>query len=389
MRMKSLAFIFLCLYLASSAAAQSNFQDANFSSGWSTTVLSGQLPASATAVATTVPTGGTGPTPPYRKVEHLNYNLIFAAHVHQPSIYDPATGAITSIDYSYDLLGFKLEQDSLAVAYRLLLVQNGTYYTGPTDQITFDRWTSFPTKRLLRANFTKVAGNGPDLPDFSCAGARITLGYLTANSTNPISGPTASLASGIDNWNVTVNSIPCTPPPPVVNPCCPPWTSTLLADMLFYQGSGGIAAPYTLIFKPASAFETQIQAYINYLNALNPAIHKIIIQFRLNDAGTGAAPTGGPQVGSNQHFVIWSAGGNGTPSNGVPNFFTLGVEPMQVNRWYRVNTGIFLNDGIQFFPKECADNSVAVRIQVQKSARGAVLQIRGADGRIVERQLTR
>ncbi len=53
-----------------------------------------------------------------------------------------------------------------------------------------------------------------------------------------------------------------------------------------------------------------------------------------------------------------------------------------------VNTGIFLNDGIQFFPKVCADNSVAVRIQVQKSTR-AVLQIRKADGRIVERELPR
>lgn len=160
--------------------------------------------------------------------------------------------------------------------------------------------------------------------------------------------------------------------------------------MLIYQGSGGIAAPYTLRFQPAPAFKIQIQAYIDYLNTLNPAITAITIQFRLHDAGTGAVPVVGQQVGSN-YWATWNApNGNGNPTPAV-NFFNLGPESMQVNRWYRVHTGIYLEGGNQFFPKKCADNEVDVRIQVQRTAKtGAgirVLQIRKPDGRMIEKQL--
>lgn len=181
----------------------------------------------------------------------------------------------------------------------------------------------------------------------------------------------------------------CGSAPPAVDPCCPPWNSGMLADMLFYKGSGSIAAPYTLQFQPTDAFEAQIQAYLNYLNILNPAINSIVIHFRLNDAGTGSVPISGPMVGFN-HFVAWGAGGGGVPINGPIEFFTLQNEPMQVNRWYRVHTGIFLNDNEQFFPAQCASNHVDVRIQVQggPGSAGLVLQIRTPDGRIVEKALT-
>jgi len=196
-------------------------------------------------------------------------------------------------------------------------------------------------------------------------------------------------ANEIEDLSVDYSQRPDTQPPPMVDPCCPPWNSGRLEDMLFYVGSGGIGAPFTLQFQPSSSFEGQIQAYINYLNTLNPAINSIIIAFRLNDAGTGSVPTGGPMVGL-AHFVAWSAGGNGSPSNGPVNFFTLLDEPMQVNRWYRVHTGIFLNDQEQFFPKGCADNHVDIRIQVQHGPGAAdpVLQIFQPDGRIIEKALS-
>jgi hypothetical protein len=179
----------------------------------------------------------------------------------------------------------------------------------------------------------------------------------------------------------------CTPP----DPCCPPWNSALLEDLLFYKGSGGIAAPYTLLFQPTKLFEDQIQAYIDYLHALDSSMTTITINFRINDAGVGTAPSGGPQVG-NQYFIGWKAGGKGTPV-GSTNFFNLGTDSLKVNRWYRIHTGIFLNDGLKFFPDSCADNNVDVRIQVQRAAsRGLsgspVLQIRRADGSIVEKPLS-
>lgn len=175
---------------------------------------------------------------------------------------------------------------------------------------------------------------------------------------------------------------------PTIDPCCPPWTSALLEEMLFYQGTGGIAKPYTLRFQPTPLFLNQIQAYIDYLGLLNPAIHRIVLHFRLHDAGTGTLPVVGAQVG-NDYFTWWDAGGSG--QQGATSFFNLPTEEMKVNRWYRIHTGIFL-DGIRFFPESCDNNEVDVRIQVIRSAVSAssakpVLQIRKADGRIIERQL--
>jgi hypothetical protein len=182
-------------------------------------------------------------------------------------------------------------------------------------------------------------------------------------------------------------------PPAVVDPCCPPWTAQRLEDMLFYRGSGGIAAPYTLQFEPTNELKAQIQAYIDYPNALDPGITQITIQFRLHDAGAGATPLSGAQVGSS-HYVTWGAGGNGEPTNGAVDFFSLGPESMQVNHWYRVHTGIYIdNPGKQFFPQKCANNDVDVRIQVQpvaarEGAGRAVLQLRTADGHILEKPLS-
>ena len=159
--------------------------------------------------------------------------------------------------------------------------------------------------------------------------------------------------------------------------------------MLFYEGSGGIAAPYTLVFTPTPLFNDQIQAYIDYVHLVNPAITTFNIAFRLNHAGTGQLPSGGPQVG-NQYFVWWIA--EESTVYGHTNFFTLATEPMQVNTWYRVNTGIYLNDGLTYFPFSCAENRIDVRLQVlsltaKSLGESPILQIRGADGVIVEKRM--
>lgn len=181
----------------------------------------------------------------------------------------------------------------------------------------------------------------------------------------------------------------CEPPPPV-DPCCPPWSKSALEDMLFYQGSGSIVDPYTLRFQPSATFLPMIQGYIDYLNVLNPAMNAITIHFRLHDAGTANTPVVGAQIGSD-HWVTWNAGGGGT-ANPPVNFFSLGAESMQINRWYRVHTGIYLEGGQTFFPASCADNDIDVRVQVQHALLRApvrVLQFRIAGGRIVEKKIDR
>lgn len=172
---------------------------------------------------------------------------------------------------------------------------------------------------------------------------------------------------------------------PPSDPCCPPWNEQKLEDMLFYKGTGGIADPYTLEFHPTPTLDAQMGAYINYLHAVNPAINAITIHFRLNDAGTGNTATGGPQV-SGDHWVTWAAGPNPT-AQPSPNFFSSATELMQINRWYRVHTGIYLENGQRFFPDTCANNDVDVRIQVVPHALRPLIEMRKSNGRKVERPL--
>jgi hypothetical protein len=176
---------------------------------------------------------------------------------------------------------------------------------------------------------------------------------------------------------------------PAPDPCCPPWSSTSLEEMLVYHGTGGIVAPYTLQFQPTSGLSNQMQAYINYLNSVNPAITQITIQFRLHDGGTGTSPVTGAQMGAS-HFITWQAGLTTGPFP-TPTFFSGVAETMVVNRWYVIHTGIFLENNQTFFGDSCANNDVAVRVQVQSLSRtiGAVatLMFRDATGRVMVRPL--
>jgi hypothetical protein len=172
---------------------------------------------------------------------------------------------------------------------------------------------------------------------------------------------------------------------PLPDPCCPPWNTTMLKEMLVYSGSGGINAPYTLKFQPASIFSHQMQAYINYLNSINPAFTAITIQFRLHDGGTGSTPTMLGQIG-NSYYETWNAGGSGPVP--TPAFFSMPQETMNVNHWYVVHTGIYLENHQTYFPSKCNDNDVAVRVQVLGlKGEAPKLQLRTPDGAIVERPM--
>jgi hypothetical protein len=176
---------------------------------------------------------------------------------------------------------------------------------------------------------------------------------------------------------------------PAPDPCCPPWNSASLAEMLFYQGTGGIAAPYTLAFQPSPVLQSQMQAYIDYLHAVNPAISQITIQFRLHDGGTGTTPVMGAQMGTS-HYITWQSGltTGGFPA---PNFFSGTAETMVINHWYVVHTGIYLENNQTFFGPDCANNDVGIRIQVLQLLRAggpdAVLQIRDRAGHVFEKPI--
>jgi hypothetical protein len=185
-----------------------------------------------------------------------------------------------------------------------------------------------------------------------------------------------------------------------VNPCCPPWTPSALADMMVYQGSGGIAAPYTLVFaNPAAApgVYGALQAYIEYLNAVNSAMTNLNIAFTLYDQGIPPVPPGnGTPVGSN-YFETWTANGPTNPNTRpvpYPPAFFPGF-PMQVGHQYLVHTGIYLDSGQHFFPADCANIDIYVRIIApgpslapggpSGSARVPILQITNKQGTILRR----
>lgn len=151
----------------------------------------------------------------YRRTEHnYGFGLIRVAHLYKGFVYDPSSqGAINKVGYSYDLRHFTPPAGQ-AVAYQLLIFQNETHYGGPVNAIFNDAWQSFSNSNLTAASFTKIKGNGPTTPDFSCTGSKITFGYLTANS-NPNPGTQSKRISGMDNWCLTITKAP---PPPPLNP---------------------------------------------------------------------------------------------------------------------------------------------------------------------------
>ena len=168
-----------------------------------------------------------------------------------------------------------------------------------------------------------------------------------------------------------------------IDPCCPPWNKDLLKDMMFYQGSGSISAPYTLKFQPTTALKNQMQAYINYLHSVNPAINGITIDWRLHDQGTAntPAPPYGPQIGPTV-FTTWNTTTGGNPIFSHPGFFNLPTPyPMQVGTWYMVHTGIYLENGQKFFPDKCANNEIYFRIQVLSAKTKSAPVLEFSDGK--------
>ena len=153
---------------------------------------------------------------------------------------------------------------------------------------------------------------------------------------------------------------------PALPSCCSPWNETVLQESLKYMGSGNIMDPYSLRYTPDASVNATMEAYINYLNALDSGVTSITVHFRLWDKGqTPSSPGLGSQVGTD-HYVTWTAGGSSAPSNGGGNFFNL-PQGMNINNWYRITSGVYLNDGKEAFGQDCANNEFLMNLEVQSS----------------------
>jgi hypothetical protein len=218
--------------------------------------------------------------------------------------------------------------------------------------------------------FTENVPAGWTLTNISCTHTTTPLQIIGANPNSAFQPGDNTVTMDLNEANVTCTFV--NQAVKIVDPCCPPWNQDVLKDMLFYQGSGSISAPYTLKFQPTTVFLNQMQAYINYLYSINSALTGITIDWRLHDQGTGTLPTPpyGPQVNPTAYATwTWNNTGIGNPVLNPGSFFS--PASMQVGTWYMVHTGIYLENGQSFFPKKCGDNEIYVRIQVMNAAKGS------------------
>jgi hypothetical protein len=165
--------------------------------GWNLTVISGSLgDQSGRQIAT-----GGHPDKYWEVTTNVN-TLVFSRSTNASNFsYDPGTGAIESIDFSFDFNPISAFGQGQAVG--IVLEQAGTfysYYDGITGNTSGWDAVGKAGAGLLATNFLAQSGTGN--PNFSAAGAPITIGLLTGNS----GGQT--IAVGYDNFSVTLNRVP-------------------------------------------------------------------------------------------------------------------------------------------------------------------------------------
>jgi len=140
--------------------------------------------------------------------------------------------------------------------------------------------------------------------------------------------------------------------------CCPALDEITLLGMLRPNQTGGLADPYAIGFAIDQAWAHRWQAYLEYLNALDPQITGITMQITLESAGTGSTPVpGGSEVG--HMFLVWTPGAAGPVTTG--SFGTI-----DTNAWYLFNVDWASMIDYQPGPSsECSIEPVAYRISVR------------------------
>ncbi len=232
-----------------------------------------------------------GPGGDYRFTSHtFNDGTILVGHFAAGGLFiTPATRPIAELDFGASLVHFTSATVGGAVSYRLGLLQNGTYYGGPSIDVFSDLWSSYAQSSLKATDFTRLAGSGPARPDFSCSGSQIAFGFVTGNS-GGFSGPFTK-DSGIDDWTVTVRFADTTLFDTTL--AAGDWVSTKIIDTTpgaaasttsTSHPSGGASGP----FRETSHTWSDGAIFVAHLNpafVLNPAvqpIHTVDFQFFAN-----------------------------------------------------------------------------------------------------------
>ncbi len=121
------------------------------------------------------------------------------AHVNDAFVYDPALGAIATIDVSLDYRNINSFGQGHGVS-AVFAIQDGNVFSAAnfiTGSSDFSSQT-FSATGLTPASFSSGSGQ----LDFSANGAPIAFGFLTSNSGGN------GINVGYDNYSVSINTIP-------------------------------------------------------------------------------------------------------------------------------------------------------------------------------------
>ena len=153
-------------------------------------------------------------------------------HFNNNAIYNPALGAIASIDYSADVRGLPASTIGGVFGDGFAIRQAGRLFrTGTTGIVNNSPWQTKSLLGLTGGNF--IALDGGSGPDFSITGSVIQFGYERNNALGGSSTTPRIIAHGIDNWSVRLNLATV----PVPEPSKTPEPSTIISLGLLGLGA--------------------------------------------------------------------------------------------------------------------------------------------------------
>ncbi len=176
---------------------------------------------------------------------------------------------------------------------------------------------------------------------------------------------------------------PCITLPPI-DFCCTPWTkSALESTFQAIPKSVGLNADYTLQYNSNVNVDNQINKYVALLQAFNPAIVSMKVDFDLREHGQSSLPAAGSGNLVPAQTISWPSG---VPSMSFWNGF-----PLKVGTWYGIHTKIRItNDSgttVNILDKDCVEPKLFYKQQLisfrnsRRAPKQAVLLI--SDGKSI------
>lgn len=213
------AALAVALPALSGATVVASYGDGEFlDSAWTSMLLWDTTPAHNASQTTTRLAAGGHPGAAQQTSLHFNttgtggIQGVAAGHLFSGAVYDPSVhGGIASVKMTLDQRSVAQIGATPGTFHGLLAQQAGTLFIrliNPAAEST--AWQSIASADLVAGLFHEVlpTGYGPALPDFSRNGAPIQFGYASVTALGP--GPSGgfTIVSAVDNWGVTVTSVP-------------------------------------------------------------------------------------------------------------------------------------------------------------------------------------